>query len=166
VNVQTIIRRRGVSQLRTSGSLLLIAYRLSLIAYCLLLSLSCSIPNLEPPECDQARDRVREFYSFHFGNELRSEPDDLEKRKGYLTPRFFQRLSGGQPSVDPFTLMADPPKAFRAGECRVIEPGKRVTFELLLFWKTDTRSEQRSIQVESENQNGVWLIDKVENRQP
>ena len=144
-----------------------------LIALCLLLiaqssSLSCSVPNLEDPDCDQARDTVREFYSRHFGNQLSPlVPDGLEQQRSYLTPRFFGELRARpEQPIDPFTLTADdPPKAFRAGECRVTEPGKRVSFELLLFWKTDTRSEQREIRVEAENDNGKWLIDKVTNQE-
>lgn len=133
---------------------------LSLIAFCLLLS-SCSIPSLEAPECDQARDAVREFYSLHFGNEQAFAGGDLEIRKAYLTPRFFESIRSRPPTVDPFTLTSDTPKAFRAGECRVVEPGRRVSFELLLFWKTDTRTEQQPIRVETENRDGNWLIDSI-----
>ena len=122
---------------------------------------SCSIPNLEPPECDEARDVVREFYSLHFGNNLAFSTEGLERRRSYLTPRYFDELAAASPAIDPFTQTADQPKAFRAGECRVVEPGRRVTFELLLFWKTDTRTEQRAITVEAEKHEGKWLIDKV-----
>ena len=131
-----------------------------LIAYC---SFACSIPNLEEPECDQARDAVREFYSRHFGNDAGFTPESLDRRREYLTPRFYDELRAAPPAADPFTLTADTPKAFRAGECRVIEPAKRVSFELLLFWRTDTRSEERSINVEAENREDRWLIDRVTN---
>ena len=137
----------------------LIAAGLLLIAYSLLLS--CSIPNLEPPECDQARDAVREFYSFHFGNDQAFKADDIERRRGYLTERFFENLISAPPAVDPFTRTDDVPKAFRAGECRVIEPGRRVVFELVLFWKTDTRTDQRAISVEAEKIGEKWLVDSV-----
>ncbi|HEX6124815.1 MAG TPA: hypothetical protein VFZ23_05520 [Pyrinomonadaceae bacterium] len=126
---------------------------------------ACSIPSLEAPECDQARDVVREFYSLHFGNEQAFVAEELEKRKPYLTPAFFERIRSTTPAIDPFTLTSDTPKAFRAGECRVIEPGRRVAFELLLFWKTDTRTEQKAIEVEAENQNGGWLVDRVQSSQ-
>ena len=129
-----------------------------LLALC---SAACSIPNLEAPECDQARDAVREFYSFHFGNDLAFNADDLERRRGYLTGRFFENLKAVPPAVDPFTRTDDVPKAFRAGECRVIEPGRRVVFELVLFWKTDTRTDQRAISVEAEKIGEKWLVDSV-----
>jgi len=131
-----------------------------LVASCLLLS--CSIPNLEPTECIQARDIVREFYSFHFGNDMTYSIENLQKRRAFLTPRLFESLQSSAPPVDPFTLTDDQPKAFRVGECKVNEPGKRVVFEILLFWKTDTRTEQRPIHVGVENVDGRWLVDTID----
>src|SRR5688572_2157909 len=133
---------------------------LLLIALCT--QLSCSVPNLESPDCDQARDVVRELYSSHFGNNQAFASEDLEKRKMHLTARFLESLRGGPP-IDPFTRTSDQPKAFRVGECRIVEPGRRVAFELVLFWKTDTRTEQRAINVEVENVGNKWLIDSVTN---
>ena len=150
------IRESIMGFLRVSASRRLIL----LLALC---STACSIPNLEPPECDQARDAVREFYSFHFGNDQAFTADDLDRRRGYLTERFFENLKAAPPAVDPFTRTDDVPKAFRAGECRVIEPGRRVAFELVLFWKTDTRTDQRAIGVEAEKIGDKWLVDSVSN---
>ena len=131
-----------------------------------LIASSCSVPNLEQPECDQARDVVREFYSRHFGSLVPGAPKGLEETRDYLTSRYFAELNARpDQTTDPFTRTDDPPKAFRAGECRVVDPGRRVSFEVLLFWKTDTRTEQRAITVEAENQQGKWLIDKVTNQQ-
>ena len=142
-------------------------YRAAIPAYCLLLIAycsfaACSVPNLEPPECDEARDVVREFYSLHFGSDMGFSAEGLEKKKIYLTPRLYESLKDSAQAVDPFTRTSDPPKAFRAGECRVIDPGKRVAFNMLLFWKTDTRSEQRSINVTTAKVDGAWRIDSVD----
>jgi hypothetical protein len=160
-----MIRRRAAEPQRRSGSLLseMIAPRrpVLLVLLLTLAAFSCSIPNLEPPECDQARDVVREFYSLHFGNNGAFSPETLESRKGYLTPGFFQELKALPPAIDPFTRTDDPPKAFRAGECRVVEPGRSVKFEVVLFWKTDTRTEQRPISVDARNVDGKWLIERV-----
>ena len=90
--------------------------------------------------------------------------ENLEQRRPYLTTRFYDELKTRSVNGDPFTQTADdPPKAFRVGECRVVEPGKRTSFEVLLFWKTDTRSEQRPIRVEIEKTDGRWLVDSVAN---
>ena len=132
---------------------------LLLIANCLLLS--CSVPNLEPTNCIQARDIVREFYSFHFGNEMIFSVENLGKRKRFLTPDFYDRLKGSEPRLDPFTLTEDPPKAFRVGECQLKEDGVR--FNVLLFWKTDTSTDQRSITVGARKIDDKWQISSVEN---
>jgi len=141
-------------------------FRLRRFANCLLLVgscllLSCSVPNLEQPDCTQARDVVREFYSFHFGNDMGFSAENLEKRKGYLTSGYLADLHDAPPTIDPFTRTDDRPKAFRVGECRVIEQGRRAAFRVLLFWKTDTRTDQQAIKVETENVDGKWLIDTV-----
>lgn len=131
---------------------------LLLAAFCMT---ACSIPNLEPPECDQARDIAREFFSFHFGNNMVLSDAELEKRREFLTPGFYAELKG-KVGGDPFTLHPDdPPKAFRISKCFVAEPGRRVRLNVLLFWKTDTRTEEQTIGVEAENVDGQWLIDSV-----
>jgi hypothetical protein len=140
--------------LRVSASVSLMALAFGLSA--------CSIPNLEPADCTAARNVMREFYSFHFGNDMKFSIENLELRKRFLTAGFFDELRGReQQALDPFTLTNDVPKAFRVGECRVTESGKRTEFEVLLFWKDDQRSEQRTIHAEAVNDNGSWLLDGV-----
>jgi hypothetical protein len=137
--------------------------------FCLLLFafgiLGCSLPNLEEPDCTKSRDVIREFYSYHFGHNHGFSPEDLDARREYLTPEFLDSLRKTPhdvpPGVDPFTRMDDPPKAFRVGECSVLEPGKRTAFEVLLFWKDDVKSEQRPIKVEVVQRGEKWLIDRV-----
>jgi len=132
---------------------------LLLIVYCLLPA--CSIPNLEPTPCIEARTPVREFYSFHFGNEMRFSPESLKEREKFLTAGFTQKLASWQSSGDPFTTGNDDlPKAFRVGSCKEIAPDK-TEFQVLLFWRDDTRSEQREIKVTSVKQNDRWLVDGV-----
>jgi hypothetical protein len=126
------------------------------------LLLACSVPNLDEPDCTQARDVVREFYSFHFGNDMIYSAENLEKRKTFLTPRLFESLRNSPPPVDPFTQTDDMPKAFKVGECRVKERNRRVEFHVNLFWKTDTRTEQRPIKVEAEKVDDKWLIDTID----
>lgn len=127
-----------------------------------LIAASCSIPNLESPDCTAARNVVREFYSFHFGSDMTFSRENLGLREKFLTPEFEERLRGQDTNIDPFTLTDDPPKAFRVGACTVVEPEKRTRFEVLLFWKTDTQSKQVSINADAVNTGGRWLIDGVD----
>ena len=134
---------------------------------CLLLtascSFSCSVPNLEKPECTASRNIVKEFYSFHFGNEMKFSPENLKKREKFLTPELFKSLQSVAGENDIFTTQnMDFPKAFRVGGCQVIEP-TITNIEVLLFWKDDKRSEQKAIHVEVIKQNDKWLINKILN---
>ena len=141
--------------------------QLKIFLFCLLFSvfcfLSCSIPNLEKPECTAARQTVREFYSFHFGNDMKLLKENLQKRERFLTDELRQNLTTqAESSKDYFTATDDYPKAFRVGEC-IVGSENKVVFQVVLFWKDDARSEQREIKVETVKRNGRWLIDKVEN---
>ncbi len=131
----------------------------------LLFTVSCSIPNLESPECTAGRNQVKKLYSFHVGNDMKPSPENLKLREEYLTPELKQNLekqTSGE--TDYFTQTSDYPKAFRIGECKVVEPERKVILQVLLFWKDDTRTEQREINVETVKQNEIWLVNKVENK--
>lgn len=127
---------------------------------------SCSLPNLEPPDCTAARDRVREFYSFHLGNDMHPTLENVRLRERFLTRDHAARLAldaGGMAPTksDYFTHSEDFPKTFRVGECKVIDPGKVTQLEIVLFWKDDTRSEQKEMLAIAKYENNDWLIDSV-----
>ena len=128
-------------------------------AFCLF---SCgSVPNLEKPECGAARNEVREFYSQHFDNGMPLTKENLPKQARFLSGELNNKLNAeAESATDYFTATDDYPKAFRVGSCEVVAPDRAV-FGVLLFWKTETRSEQREIRVEAVNENGKWLIDRV-----
>lgn len=134
-----------------------------LFTFAFLLPACGSVPNLEVPECAEARGVVKEFYSFHFGNEMRFSQENLQKREKFLTPELTKSLQNSPPDADVFTMKnTDFPKAFRVGKCEVIEPAK-TNIEVLLFWKTDTRTEQREINVEVVREGDKWLVNKILN---
>ncbi len=139
-------------------------FNLFLLLCVILVFSACSIPNLEPQSCIDSRIAVREFYSFHFGNNQAFAGEDLDKRKEYLTPAFFESLNYQPrdflPGTDPFTRTEEQPKAFRVGSCIELSP-ERTAFQVLLFWKDDVRSEQRQINVEVVKAGDKWLIDRV-----
>ena len=125
---------------------------------------SCSgVPNLEQPECTDARLTVKEFYSNHFGGEMKFSPENLRLLEKFLTPEYFKSLQNLQTDGDVFTTgNNDFPKAFRVGGCKVIEPSK-TDFEVLLFWRNETRTEQKAIHAEVVKQGDKWLINKILN---
>lgn len=122
---------------------------------------SCGVPNLEAQECSAARTPVREFYSNHFGNEMGFSNEALKLRERFISPSLREEVQNAAEGTDPFTTGdTDLPKAFRAGECRILEPD-RTQFDILLLWKDDVRSEQRTIKVELVKTPDGWLVDKV-----
>ena len=122
---------------------------------------ACSIPNLESPACTESKNAVREFYSYHFGNEMRFSAESLKKREKFLSPEFGAAVAGTEEGTDPFTTGTDDiPKAFRVGECREISP-ERTESNVFLFWRDDDRTEQREIRVETIDKNDTWLVNKV-----
>lgn len=148
----------GSRQLAVGRALTIARCGLVITAYCLA---ACSVPNLETPACSESKNAVREFYSFHFGNDMRFTPDNLKQRERFLTPEFRSKLAASQEGTDPFTTGSDDiPKAFRVGECKEIST-ERTEQAVLLFWRTDERTEQREIKVETVDRNDSWLIDNI-----
>ena len=122
---------------------------------------ACSIPNLESPACTESKNAVREFYSFHFGNEMKFSAEGLKRREKFLAPEFAQSIAGSKEGTDPFTTGSDDiPKAFRVGECREIS-AERTESNVLLLWRNDDRTEEREIKVETVDKNDAWLVNKI-----
>ncbi|MGI9036436.1 MAG: hypothetical protein ACR2GD_10420 [Pyrinomonadaceae bacterium] len=138
------------------------------ITFCFLLSAifcfsSCSIPNLEKPECTDARNAVREFYSFDYSSDTKFNQENLQLRKRFLTAGLFQTLSQQPDSAtDYFTKSEEPPKAFRVGECKVVEPQNKTMLGVVLFWRDNEINRQKEVAVEAVKENNGWLINKVE----
>lgn len=124
-------------------------------------SISCSFPNMEDPRCAAARGTVRELFSYHFGGDMRFSAEALPAYERYLTPEFTARLKNAPSGVDPFTLAPDddPPKAFSVGKCTAAS--QQADLRVLLFWKTDTRSEQRELNVEAVMRGDKWLVNGI-----
>jgi hypothetical protein len=122
---------------------------------------ACSIPSLESQQCSEARVALKQFYSFHFGNDMSPTKENLSERKPYLTDRLFKSLwAADSIPGDHFTATSNYPKAFRVGECTAASPEKTV-FQVILLWHDDTRSEQKEIAVDMVRQGDKWLVDSV-----
>ena len=122
---------------------------------------SVSLPTLEASECLESRDTVKQFYSLHFGNEMKFSQENLKLREKLLTPEFVKLLENEKTENDVFTTNStDMPRAFRLGGCRVIEPTK-TNVEILIFWRDEKATRQESIRAEVIKQQDKWLINKV-----
>lgn len=126
-------------------------------------SSACSMPSLEKPECTVARDAVKRFYSFHFGNDMHPSQENLRARQGFLTSELFSTLSAsGDSARDYFTATDNYPKAFRVGAC-TSDTENKVVFQILLLWRDEQKSEQKEVHVETVKTGDTWLINKVSN---
>lgn len=137
-----------------------------LFLFCLLLFYfclsSCSIPSLEKPECAQARDAVKQFYSFHFGNDMHPTAENLKARERFLTNDLFQTLSKSAGSTDYFTASDEPPKTFKIGKCEAPQPDK-ANVQVQVYWRDDAKTVQKEVNVEAVKTGDTWLINKVSN---
>ena len=124
---------------------------------------SCSLPNLEKPQCTAARDTVKRFYSYHFGNDMRPSSENLKAREPFLTIELIASLSGHSESmIDYFTESENYPKAFRVGSCSSDSEDK-ATLQIVLLWRDDTKNEQKEVHAETLKIGDKWLINKVLN---
>lgn len=122
---------------------------------------ACSVPVLEDPQCIEARTRVREFYSFHFGNDMAFTPENIRLREKFLTPRFRAEIASKTGNGDAFTTgTEDIPRAFRVGKCELTSPGK-ASFEVLVFWYDSNGARQKAITAETEKIGDAWFIDRI-----
>lgn len=140
-----------------------VLYIICILIFALCIS-SCSVPSLEKPQCTASRDTVKRFYSFHFGSDMSSTPENIKAREQFLTASLITSLlASPQTGKDYFTATENYPKAFRVGEC-VVNSDEKASHQVLLLWRDDTKSEQKEVQVETLQINGKWLINRVSNR--
>ena len=123
--------------------------------------LACSIPNLEGAECSEARVAVRQFYSFHFGNDMRPSLENLKMREKFLTPELAKSLEDVPVTArDYFTGTDQAPKTFKVAKCEVTDPTHTV-FQVQLYWRDDIETVQKEVHAEAVKSGDTWLINKV-----
>lgn len=124
---------------------------------------TCSVPNLEKPQCTEARNAVKRFYSLHVGGDMRPSAEKLGSQERFLTSELFAALSASiETAKDYFTATENYPKAFRVGEC-ASESETQATLQVLLLWRDDNSSDQREVRVETIKIGDSWLLNKVSN---
>lgn len=122
--------------------------------------LGCSVPNLESRPCAEARDTVKEFYSWYLGTdrETRSGQRDIYNR--FVSPRLEPVINA---ETDPFFLSVSPPTTFKIGKCEPRDDN-RIEMQVQLYWRDDKKTEQKEVYAEVVKTGDKWLIDKVEGR--
>jgi len=94
---------------------------------------------------------------------MHPSPENLKAREQFLTRELIKVLSASsETSRDYFTATENYPKAFRVGSCSS-DSNDKVTLQVLLLWRDDTKSEQKEVHVETVKTGDAWLINKVSN---
>jgi hypothetical protein len=131
------------------------------LLFCLLLTAvvqpGCSIPNLEGQSCTEARDTVKEFYSWYLGTdpEARSRQKDIYDR--YVSADF---RGTSNENGDPFFLATSTPTTFKIGKCGAIGDSK-VEMQVQLYWRSDNKTDQHEVYAETVKKDNKWLIEEV-----
>jgi len=121
------------------------------------------MPNLESAQCSGARDAAKRFYSFHFGNDMQYSRENLDLRKSYLTPAFYESLKSWRSGIrDPFTRATDDfPRTFKIGRCSELSDSQ-VDMQIQIYWKDDHATVQQELAAFLDKSGDTWLLSGVE----
>jgi hypothetical protein len=136
-----------------------------LLVFCILHSAlcigSCSLPSLESGECSQARDTVKQFYSWYLGTETGEKDKHPEIFNKYVSSEFLVG-HGKSSGNDPYFLSPTFPKTFKIGVCKQID-AQKVDMQVQLYWRDDAKTVQKEVHVETVKASDKWLINKISN---
>ena len=135
------------------------------IVHCALCITSCSLPTLESQQCNDASLAVKQFYSFHFGNDMTPTVDNLKASERFLTPQLFSSLATASgDKTDYFTRSDVYPKTFKIGRCESPD-AEHANVQVQVYWLQEHGSTkdttQRSLQVSTVKTGNDWLINDV-----
>jgi len=121
---------------------------------------SCRVETFDDTPCGQAKDEAHKLYSFHFGNDMTPSPENLEKRKRFLTDELFKQLSANDSRTDYFTASENFPRTFKIGQCSLKSP-EEATVQVQIYWKDDYSTVQKDLLVDVVKRSGGWLVNSV-----
>lgn len=144
-------------RMRRVSSLLVVV---SVAVLAALFAASCRVETFDESPCGEAKDAAHRLYSFHFGNDMTPSPENLEKRKRYLTDELFKQLSANTSRTDYFTASENFPRTFKIGQCTLNSPND-ATVQVQIYWKDDYTTVQKDLLVDVVKRANDWLINSV-----
>jgi hypothetical protein len=135
------------------------------VLHCALCIAGCSLPSLEASQCAEARLAAKQFYSFHFGNDMTPGGENLKARERFLTSELYNSLSGSTDGkIDYFTKSESYPRTFKIGKCESTD-AEHATLQVQVYWQEERGSlketTQRELSVDTVKTGDRWLIDNV-----
>ena len=148
---------RAISNKRLAIRNISVAYCLLFIAFC---SLNCSIPNMESQQCSEARDSVKEFYSWYLGTDAEQREKQPEIYKKYIAERSQLNASGA--GIDPFFNSETAPTTFKIGQCDAVDDS-HTNIQVQLYWRySEQKVDQKELYVDTVRNGERWQIEKIE----
>lgn len=141
--------RLGVVRISAFGCLLLTAYG----------QLACSIPNLESPQCTEARDSVKEFYSWYLGTDAEARGKQREIYDRFVSHSFAAK-SG---PLDAYYLSETVPTTFKIGKCEPVDDS-HAKVQVQLYWRQERKTDQKEVYAKTVKNEDKWLIESVDSR--
>lgn len=120
---------------------------------------ACSIPNLESQPCSDARESVRQFYSWYIGTDPEDRAKQPEVFQRYISPNLTAG-SAADPVQDRYFLDETTPTTFKVGVCKQLSE-QSVEMQVQLYWRQASKVTQKEVHVEVAKTPGSWLIEKV-----
>jgi len=136
---------------------LLFSLCISHFAFCVA---ACSIPNLESQQCADARNTVKEFYSWYLGTDPNTREQQQVIYDRFIASNFH---SSARSDLDPFFLSPTTPTTFKIGKCEM-RNDSQTAIQVQLYWRQPDKTEQEEVYAETIRSADKWLIDKVESR--
>lgn len=106
---------------------------------------------------------MKQFYSFHFANDMRLTAENFKLREKYLTQDLLAQFKN-QPKMnvwyDYFTQSSDPPTTFKIGKCTEVDRD-HTSLQVQLYWRSDQNTVQKEVEVEAVKYYDKWLLNGV-----
>lgn len=136
---------------------------LKISVFCCLLvtanwQLACSIPKLESPQCAEAGDQVKEFYSWYLGTDAEQRTQEMYQR--FISPN-FPKDRGSNWESDPYFLSTSLPTTFKIGKCE-LKDDAHARVQVQLYWRLANKTDQKEVYADVVRSGDRWLIEKVE----
>ena len=116
---------------------------------------------METQQCAEARDSVKEFYSWYLGTEAAQRAKQPDVFKKFISSGSSLNTAGGE--NDPFFNSATPPTTFKIGKCEMVDP-THTNIQVQLYWREESKTEQKEVYADTVKSGDRWQIDKIESR--
>jgi hypothetical protein len=103
---------------------------------------------------------VKDFYSWYLGTDAKTRAQQETTYDRFIASDFQTSVSD---DLDPFFLSPTTPTTFKIGKCDV-DSETRVSIQVQLYWRYESKTDQKEVYAEVFRTGDKWLIYKVATR--